>query len=268
MFQKVWQSEIIRESWHESTVIQLFKGRGSQSDLDNIRHIHDRDQYSKIFGQMVISAAKSTLFENLSKFQIACKPGHRPSEHLYVFKSVFAKYQQDKKGLLIKSYDLKKFFDMEDIFDILNQIYASNVKGKVYRLIYQMNKNIRIKVKTPVGITQSADTGPGAAQGSVDAAVISSVSIGNDVSVTFAEADGKQEVSYESVDLSPLIFIDDIFRMTDTVESAQYANKLMELIIGRKGLEFNQDKSMFVIMGNKKERKALKAQYTFDAMKT
>ena len=86
-------------------------------------------------------------------------------------------------------------FDMENLFDILNQVYGCNVKGKVYRLIYQMNKNIRIKVKTPVGLTESADTGPGATQGSVDAAIISSVSIGNDVSDNFASSDGDYEVT-------------------------------------------------------------------------
>ena len=123
-----------------------------------------------------------------------------------------------------------------------------------------MNKNIRIKVKTPVGLTESADTGPGATQGSVDAAIISSVSIGNDVSDTFASSDGDYEVTYENIHLSPLIFMDDIFRMAESVESAQYANNLMELIIGRKGLQFNEDKCMFVLMGNKRERKILKEQ--------
>ena len=48
--------------------------------------------------------------------------------------------------------------------------------------------------------------------------------------------------------------------MAKSVESAQYANNLMETIIGKKGLQFNQDKCMFVLMGNKGERKSLKEQ--------
>ena len=48
--------------------------------------------------------------------------------------------------------------------------------------------------------------------------------------------------------------------MAASVSSAQYANHLMEQIIGKKGLEFNLKKSMFVIVGNKKVRKSLKAQ--------
>ena len=93
---------------------------------------------------MVMSLAKPILFDNLSKFQIACRPGHRPSEHLFVIKSVLGKFQKDGKGILATSYDLEKFFDFEDIFDILSEVYESGVSGKVYRLIYQMNKNMRI----------------------------------------------------------------------------------------------------------------------------
>ena len=129
-----------------------------------------------------MSMAKPILFENLSKFQIACRPGHRPSEHLFVIKSVFGKFQRDGKGMLATSYDLEKFFDFENIFDILNEVYISGVGGKIYRLIYEMNKNVKIKVKTPVGLTEVEETGPGASQGSVDAPVISSVSIGDGVS--------------------------------------------------------------------------------------
>ena len=107
-----------------------------------------------------MSEAKPKFFENLSKYQIACKPGHRPSEHLFILKSVYQKYKNENKGLLITSYDLMKFFDMEDIYDCLGEVYSCNVKGKVYRLIYGMNQNVKIKVKTPVGITESKETGP------------------------------------------------------------------------------------------------------------
>ena len=94
----IWRSEKIPDNWQESNVIQMWKGHGPQSNLDNIRHLHVRDQLSKVFGQMVVSEAKNNIFENLSKFQIACKPGHRSSEHLYVIKSVFEQYPLKNKG--------------------------------------------------------------------------------------------------------------------------------------------------------------------------
>ena len=48
--------------------------------------------------------------------------------------------------------------------------------------------------------------------------------------------------------------------MASTVFSAQYANHLLEQIKGRKGLEFNIEKCMYLIMGSKKARKTLKSK--------
>ena len=136
----VWKTEKIPEQWTESTLTQLFKG-GKTNDPNNFRYIHDKNYLVKHFATIVVSMMKETLFENMTKFQIAGKPGHRASEHLYVIKSVIAYYKEKKKGLLISTFDLHKFFDSEDIFDCLNELYKSKVHGKLYRLIFAMNKN-------------------------------------------------------------------------------------------------------------------------------
>ena len=189
----------------------------------------------------------------MSKFQIAGKPGHRASEHLYVLKSVFAHYQSKNKGLLVTSFDLKRFFDSEDIFDCFNEIYRSQVKGKVYRLLFEMNKNTRIRIKTPVGETQARDTGPIVTQGGTEGPVLSSVSVDNGLNVTFVRSE--VEVKYKTLALAPQSFMDDIMRMAESLKSAQFGNNLMEEVIEQKCLQFNLDKSCFVIMGNKKQRK-------------
>ena len=49
--------------------------------------------------------------------------------------------------------------------------------------------------------------------------------------------------------------MDDILRMAETIESAQNGNVRMESIMKMKLLEFNQEKSCFIVMGNRKARK-------------
>ena len=86
--QSVWRCEKLPESWTESTLVQLYKGKGPRNNLDNLRHIHIKNEFSKFFGHIVVNAMKSVINNNLSKFQIATKPGHWPQEHLFVIKSV------------------------------------------------------------------------------------------------------------------------------------------------------------------------------------
>ena len=69
-------------------------------------------------------------------------------------------------------------FYSEDIFHVFNEVYAHQVKGKVYRLLFEMNRNTKIKVRTPVGCSKSADTGPIIMQGSVEAAILSMSMVG------------------------------------------------------------------------------------------
>ena len=37
------------------------------------------------------------------------------------------------------------------MIDCLNEVYKSNVRGKLYKLTYELNKNTRIKIRTAVG---------------------------------------------------------------------------------------------------------------------
>ena len=60
--------------------------------------------------------------------------------------------------------------------------------------------------------------------------------------------------------MNPQSYVDDVMRLAESVESAQYGNDAMEKMVKSKVLEFNLDKSTFVIIGNKKARKALKGK--------
>ena len=104
-----------------------------------------------------------------------------------------------------------------------------------------MNKNSRIRVKTPLGLTEAKETGPLVAQGSVDGAVLSSNNSGKGVNEEFNEPD--KEIRYENLVLGPIIFMDDIFRMAGNLESAQYANDKMEDFVEKKILKLNCLKS-------------------------
>ena len=93
LFQTVWRTESIPKCWNDSTIIQLEKPNSKVGDLDGIRHIHDKNEWYKFFGQIVTHCIKEPIFRNLPRHQIACRPGHRPSEHIFVLKSVISFYQ-------------------------------------------------------------------------------------------------------------------------------------------------------------------------------
>ena len=99
--------------------------------------------------------------------------GHRPQEYLFVIKSVIALFQMLGKGLLMEFFDITKYFDKENLRDVLNNIYAAGVRGKNYRMWYKLNKNSKISVKIPgIGLSEEKNTGELIAQGTIGVALI------------------------------------------------------------------------------------------------
>ena len=129
--QKIWESENIPSQWEETTLIQLFKGKGSRENLDFYRFIHSKPWLPKLFEGIVVQKMKINLVNKMSKFQIA-KAGHRPQEHLFVVKSIMALYILLKLPLIIQCFDIRKFFDSEVLRDGMNTIHKAGITGKLY----------------------------------------------------------------------------------------------------------------------------------------
>ena len=138
----------------------------------------------------------------MSKYQIGTVPGHRSQEHLFVMKNLISLYNHYKKPVILQLYDIKKCFDREMLLDGMDAIYKSGVKGKLYRLLYLMNKDTIIKVKTGVGMSEEAETGENIGQGTGEGAIISAASIADGVDSVFRHS--PYELIYGKEELNPL----------------------------------------------------------------
>ena len=137
----------------------------------------------------------------------------------------------------------------------MDSLYKRQIKGKIYRLLFNMNKELEVTVKTPVGTSKEHKVGPTVTQGSIEAALISSNNLDVGVEEEFVEKD--KEVKYEELSLNAQIYMYDLTRMSESVESAQYGNDTMERMINKKRLSLNMDKSCFILMGSSKNRRIM-----------
>ena len=173
LFKKVWETENIPEGWNKTTLLQLAKASGDSCDQDNTRFIHLIDQIPRVFSHMIISQVKETIMMNMTPYQIGTKKGHRPQENILVMISMMKLKEKQKTPMLIQLYDISKFFDKEHLPDVMEELYSSGVKGKNYRLIYELNEKRVIKVNTPVGMTEEEEIEEGIGHGTLDGAITS-----------------------------------------------------------------------------------------------
>ena len=209
--------------------------------------------------------ADVTLMTNMSKYQLASKKGHRASEHLYTIMSIISYLEDKKEAVIVSMFDIKKYFDSESLVDAMGELYKCQIKGKLYRLLYKLNENIRVTVKTPVGETESADTGSGVGQGTVDGGIISSASLDGGVTeeftdVTLVPSETKllktSDIPFQDI-FHPMMYQDDVFKISADIETAQTANEKMERVIESKLLTLNSDKSAFIVIGERRARKRI-----------
>ena len=250
LYKKVWHNETIPETWTHTTVCQIWKRKGDQQDQKNMRNLNLKEDVTKVFGHMIMNSVKETLYKNMGMFQIGSKPGHRPTEHIFVMKSIIQMFNFLKKPLIICFFDYMTFFDSENLCDVMNELYNCGVTGKLYRLLYKMNENSLIQVKTPVGRTRTIKRKEGLSQGTVEASALSSGNIRKGVEEYFGDSD--HEVFYGDVRLQPMSFVDDVARMAASRLAAQAGNNLMQTLAETKLLNYHLDKSSFMVVGESK----------------
>ena len=88
-------------------------------------------------------------------------------------------------GLILCLYDISKYFDRENLRDCLGELYKCDIKGKLYRLTFNLNKDTEVSVRTPVGETDYANVDEVLGQGTNEGAIISSISLDFGISPHF-----------------------------------------------------------------------------------
>ena len=78
----------------ETTLYNIYKGKGRKEDLDSMRFIHSKSYLPRTVEAVIVDAMKEDILDASSCYQIGGQPGHRSQEHLFTVKSVIAKYSE------------------------------------------------------------------------------------------------------------------------------------------------------------------------------
>ena len=249
LFKAVWDTEKKPEEWRKTTIMQIPKGKQMNGNLNHMRHLHLKEPVAKIFVHIIMNQVKEKMMQNMTKYQLGTKKGHQPQEHIFVIKSLMEINQKYNQVMIINLYDISKFFDGENLLDVLGEAYPAGLKGKVYRLMHEMNKNTIIKVRTAVGETEEEEIDAGLGQGGPESAILSALSLDKGVQQYFADS---PNMYYGNIPIKSTLWQDDILKASANLTEAQDCNYRMEAVLDSKYLKFNLLKSVFIVFGDNK----------------
>ena len=100
---RIIEEETIPEKFRDTTLHQVWKKKPGtkKEDLEANRFIHCKEWLPRAVESLVVAEMELNIAEATSIYQIGGVAGHRPQEHLFCLKSLQAKYERDKKLLIL-----------------------------------------------------------------------------------------------------------------------------------------------------------------------
>ena len=152
LFNEIEREKRIPEEWNNMIIRSLHK-KGNVHDMNNKRGIFLTNVISKLYEKVVKDRNKQKVDSRVSKNQVGGKTGRSTSDHMIV---VVDRIQRNKR-LGKKTYfvfgDAVKCFDKLWLRDCLIELYKAGVLVQDIGMLYRMNEEAKIKIRTPLGET-------------------------------------------------------------------------------------------------------------------
>ena len=205
---RIIDNEDIPDGFRTTTLIMIWKRKGSMDVLRNNRFLHMKSVLARTVDAIVVKEMKSTLISKLSIYQVGGLPGHSIAEHLLTIKTIMARLEDIGTGCMFLVMDIVSFFDKEDIYDCLETMEHLGINKKAIRMWYLLNKATNIRVKTAFGVSEEAAVGDCLGQGTAGAGLVSAANLDLGLQKEFNHI--KDVMYYGHVRVEPLSYQDDV----------------------------------------------------------
>ena len=149
LIETIWKEETIPTNWNTGTITSLYKGKGDKENLQNHRGITT----SSAIGTIVDSLIDNRI-EHLVPFthaQGGGKKGASTCDHLFIMRAIIDISIKQKRETFLTFYDISKAYDNVNNNDTLNIMWEKGLRGKAWRILKNLNTDLKATIKTRYG---------------------------------------------------------------------------------------------------------------------
>jgi hypothetical protein len=92
--------------------------------------------------------------------------GSSTCDHIFILRAILSLAIKQKRNIFLTFYDVSKAYDNADVEDMLVIMWENGLRGKIWRILKALSKNLTARIKTRYGITRKIDMEIGGRQGS------------------------------------------------------------------------------------------------------
>ena len=142
------------KQWNEVGVSPIYKNKGHKKDLVNQRGLFLTQVLSKIFERLIMGRIKPSTGK-ISKFQAGGTDNRSTYHQTFLLRSCINHAKYMGITLFLTLYDFKQCFDNLWLDDSILSMWKLGLETDMLPLIYKLNEESQITVKTPLGNTDS-----------------------------------------------------------------------------------------------------------------
>ena len=192
---------------------------------------NDVEKTEYILMRLLFYSESHMIDSNMSDSNIGGRKDKSCINHIWVLNSIIHEQINPKSGspVLFQQYDYQQMFDSMNLIEACSDLYDIGLKSDKLHLLYDANKKVKIRVKTPSGLTKETTMDEIVMQGDTWASTMASVQCDN-FGKELLEDDVNYLYKYKGcVPIGILGQIDDLIAITDPGYKAHQMNQFINL---------------------------------------
>ena len=250
--------EKMPESFYDTELLKLYKGKGVRAELKSNRFIHLKGWMAKTYEKMLMTKMEDKMFNCTPDFQVGGQKMGSTNEHLLSMMVAMKKLEEKQGCGAIIFMDIKACFDRVRLTDILYETAQSGVVGRPLKNIAKYTDNLNIKMvgdpnkQRKVNITNSTGQGTGYAP------VGTSLTMAKTLEVRINRRDEEERKtiisSVDGIALNHNFFVDDLAKNCGMNKELKINGTIITETLGELQLQAHADKSGLLVYGKNKEK--------------
>ena len=184
-----------------------------------------------------------------SQAQGGGKSGSSPCDHLFLLRAVMTISEKRKAPVFLTFWDVSKAYDHVDNSDLLVTMWDNGLRGRVWRLLKELNSNLTAEVKTRYGPTREIEMQIGGKQGSrLTGRMFSKM-----MDLLTEELEQKGIKITEEFFLAVLLWVDDVISFAEGEEDQREILQIINNFAIKHKIQWGQAKCKVMRIGKHKE---------------
>ena len=241
-----WESEIPPQEWNEGIITNVWKGKGDREKLKFQRGITVSSSISMLCEQLINERMIELV--KMTQAQGGGKKGSATRDHVFLLRGAITHAIKNKECMYVTFYDVAKAYDRADVEDMLVIAWEHGVKGKLWRLLKNLNTNLTAKVKTKNGLTRVIQRKAGGKQGGKNFGFLFAKMM--DVLAEEMENETECGVMFGNLKMSVLEWVDDVVTFSIGNDQQKRTLGLINEFAIKHKLKWGGDKCKVMEIGN------------------